>query len=166
VSQDDSDEESHQKSKKKKEKKLSRADIDEMRTTRPESGTPVITGGKRSISDAITPTEKYAYILPSVYWIHSLPTRNTKNPKKVSVPSGLRANYEKPAYHNPNQELDSNDGEDSPVRYGGLIRDDEGDKVEKRGVKKSGAKKSNDENVEFCSFIYMLSTFNLSSLRL
>jgi hypothetical protein len=119
---------------------------------------PHITGGKWSISDAITPTEKYAYILPLVYWIHSLPTRNTKNPKKVSVPSGLRANYEKPAYHNPNQELDSDDGEDSPVRYGGLICDDEGDKVKKRGVKKSRAKKSNDENVEFCSFIYMLST--------
>jgi hypothetical protein len=41
----------------------------------------------------------------------------------------------------------SDEGEDCPVRYGGLTRDDETDQGEKKGAMKKGTKKLNDENV-------------------
>ena len=62
----DSNEDSRQKTKKKKP---SRSDIKKLRTMRPQSGTPVITGSKRSVDNAITLTRKYAFLLPSIYYL-------------------------------------------------------------------------------------------------
>ena len=83
--------------------------------------------------------------------------RNLKKQKKDSVPSGLHADYRKPVESRNNDTTQqSKDDEDCPVRYGGLIPDNEKDKLEIQAMKKRGVKKTNNENVECHLNIYAI----------